>query len=668
MALADRYRIRPRATLGALVLLTACGGGQAPVTEQPSRVAPPVAAVSGPDSFLLFPNPLVQADGKLQSNTREYAEQYYKAVDPGGLKDTLKKWMAANCIDATGGVQVSAVFRDPDLGYGRRMTGRHNTVQSAGCVKDSVAFMVENYLVNPGGASYGDRINLDAAILQDRQWRANVNAIEFSPGPGGGLRYAKFYSFDPISGQRLLVQDMDGRGEKALPGVCLGCHGGRVDPLDSSSTLPAAGASRFAQLLGPNSQQGDTRGRLHPFEVGALEFSDQPGYTRPDQQGALKALNRMVLCSYPRSGASAGPEDDCRQPAETREWSGGAATLIKNAYGGNGLPSGDYREPPVPAAWSGTASRALLYRDVVVPSCRSCHLLRGSGLQSEIDFSTADGFDGYAARHRSHVFERGNMPMSRLAFDRFWNSGAPAQLADYLQALAVAPVERDAAGKPLRPGRPVADPGPDRRVRPGATRLSAAGLYADSHQWTLASYPGGATVAATEATLAGADTANPVFTALAAAAGKRYQLTLVSSRGAERSAAARLVLYVNASAGATDADKAVGDIDPAKIDLARMQGLLTASCSGCHAPAVADGPPISFLAPASTAEADALYQRLRGIVNFTDLAGSALLRKPAGHSHGGNRIAGFDDTQPPGDAGRRSYDEFVNWAVNGAMR
>ena len=51
-----------------------------------------------------------------------------------------------------------------------------------------------------------------------------VNTIEYSPGPGG-VRYAKFYSFDPVTGQRRLTQDMDGRGEKALPGVCLGCLG-----------------------------------------------------------------------------------------------------------------------------------------------------------------------------------------------------------------------------------------------------------------------------------------------------------------------------------------------------------------------------------------------------------------------------------------------------------
>lgn len=665
--MADHYRIRPRAALGALVLLTACGGGgQPPESEQPSRIAPQAAAVSGPDSFLLFPNPLVQIDGQLQSNTEEYAKQYYKAIDPSDSKNTLQKWKDANCLDAAGGVQVSAVFRDPDLGYGRRMTGRHHTSDSVTCKKDSVAFMVENYLVNPGGKAYGDRVNLDAAIVQDRQWRANVNAIEFSPGPGGGMRFAKFYSFDPVSGERRLTQDMDGRGEKALPGVCLGCHGGRVDPLDS--TVLAASPSRFALLLGPNSRQGDARGRLHPFEVGALEFSDQPGYTRADQQGALKALNRIVLCSYPRSGASTGSEDTCRQPAEAREWQGGADTLIKGAYGGNGLPAGDYREPAVPVAWSGTPAREKLYRDVVVPYCRGCHMLRGTGQQSAIDFSTADGFDLYAARHRHLVFERGNMPMSRLAFERFWNSDAPTQLADYLQTLInVVPVDRDAAGKPLRPGRPVADPGPNRRVHPGATRLSVASLYADGHQWTLGSYPGGAAVAASEATLAGADTANPMFTALAPAAGKRYLLTLVSSRGAQRSAAARLVLYVNASAGATDAEKANGDVDPANIDLARMQGLL-AACTACHTPALADGPPISFLAAAGVGEADALYQRLRGAANFTNPGGSVLLRKPAGHAHGGNRVAKFDDSLLPGDTDRSTYDEFVNWIVNGGTR
>ncbi|MEO5696967.1 MAG: hypothetical protein ABIQ60_07520, partial [Burkholderiaceae bacterium] len=602
----------------ATLLLVACGGGERPQDEVPSRVAPAPAAASGPDSFLLAPNPLVQPDGTLQSNTLAYAEAYYAAIDPANAKDTLDKWKAANRFDQSGGVQVSAVFGDfRDLGYGRRMTGRHNTDDN------TIAFVVENYLVNPGSKAYGDAINLYAAIVEDRQWRASINAIEYSPGPGPGgtVRYAKFYSFDPATGARRLTQDLDSRGEKAMPGVCIVCHGGRVDPLEPVD--PATGKPRFPLLQNSQAaQRGDTRGRMHVFEVDALTFADRPGFSRPEQQAALKAMNRMVLCSYPYNGAqpAALTEDQCRQPDTSGlEWQASAAGLIKDAYGGPGLPDAVYTTPPVPAGWS---TQAALYRDVIAPACRNCHLVRGTGQQSDIDFATFAKFDGYAARHRYHVFERGNMPLAKIQFDSFWASTMPEQLAAYLQSKgdpALAPT-RDADGALLPPGHPFSDPGPDRRVRLGNTVLSArASLFADAHQWTLVSGPNGATPP-TGASLSGADTATPTFTASPAAVNQRYVVELVSSQGTVRSEPARLTLYVDAAT----------DIDPAAIDLTRIKTLLgptEANCVSCHSST--GTPPTAFTA----ATDELLHTRLRGQANLSDIAGSALLRKPAGRHH-----------------------------------
>ncbi len=626
-------------------LLVACGGGDRPQDEVPNRVAPAPAAASGPDSFLLATNPLVQPDGTLQSNTLAYAEAYYAEIDPDNAKDTLDKWKAANRFDEAGGVQVSAVFGDfRDLGYGRRMTGRHNTDD------DTIAFVVENYLVNPGSKAYGDTINLDAAIVEDRQWRASINAIEYSPGPGGTVRYAKFYSFDPATGARRLTQDLDSRGEKALPGACIVCHGGRVDPLEPVDAV--TGKPRFPLLQNSEAaQRGDTRGRMHAFEVDALTFSDRPGFSRAEQQAALKAMNRMVLCSYPYAGVQPAPlaEDQCRQSDTSGlEWQASAATLIKDGYGGPGLPDATYTEPPVPAGWS---NRAALYRDVIAPACRNCHLVRGTGQQSDIDFSTFAKFDGYAARHRYHVFERGNMPLAKVQFDAFWASGMPEQLAAYLQSKgdpALAPT-RDAGGALRVPGHPFADPGPSRRVRLGSTVLSArASLFADAHQWTLVSGPNGATPP-TGANLSGADTATPTFTAGPAAVNQRYVVELVSSQGSVRSEPARVTLYVDAAT----------DIDPAAIDLARIKTLLGANCVGCHSST--GTPPTAFTA----INDELLYSRVRGQANFSDVAGSALLRKPAGNHHGPGSITGFDADKLPGDPDRAGYDEVLNWILGG---
>ena len=642
------HRIAARTALVVLALLGACGGqGDKPADVFPSPAQPAPTPVAGPDSFLLFPNPQVQPDHSLQTNSAAYAEAYYQAIDPANAKTTLADWKAKNKFDQPGGLQASAVFGDfRDLGYGRRMTSRQDLADN------SVAFVVENYLVNPAAGGYGASINVDAAVVQDQQWRVSINAIEFSADTPGGYKYAKFYSFDPLTGKRKLAQDLDGRGEKALPGTCISCHGGRADRLtpqfpqlqdDVAVPPPAAPPS----MLAP---RGDTRGRLHALEVDALTFSATPGFTRDDQQAELKKMNRMVLCTYPLPAAGV-DEEGCRQPASLNEWQGSAADLIRNAYA-PGMTAARFGTPPAtPAGWAGTPAQAALYQGVIVPTCRSCHLVRGTGTgtQSDIDFATAAKFDTFAERTKYLVYERGNMPLAKIIFDKFWASTQPEQLAAYLKAIKPAlAFGRDSAGKLLAPGHPFADAGPDRRVRLGATRLTdAASLFATSFRWTIVS----GTPA--DARLSGADTATPTFSADPAAAMKPYVLELVVGNGTLQSPPSRVTLYVNAN----------GDPDPAQLNFGGIKSLLAAGgCTGCHSPNLQ--PPTAFTA----LDEASLYNGVLSQVNFADIAGSPLLRKPSGNHHSAGLQAKFDASKPVGHADRIDYDTVLNWILNGAKQ
>ena len=130
----------------AALLLTACGGGGSPNDVHPGT--DPVIAQGEPNAFLLFPNPQVQPDGSLETNTPAYAQAYYEAIDPNNAKDTLAKWRAANGFDTGTGTQITVVFGDSrDLGFGRRITARQN-------IDGTLAFYVENYLIKTG-AAYG---------------------------------------------------------------------------------------------------------------------------------------------------------------------------------------------------------------------------------------------------------------------------------------------------------------------------------------------------------------------------------------------------------------------------------------------------------------------------------------------------------------------------------
>ena len=103
--------------LAASLLLSGCGGGGGNSADVNPKADPPPVAVSGPDSFLLFPNPQLQSDGSVQMNTAAYQQAYYAAIDPTNARDTLAKWKSANGFDTGSGTQITVVFGDKkDLG------------------------------------------------------------------------------------------------------------------------------------------------------------------------------------------------------------------------------------------------------------------------------------------------------------------------------------------------------------------------------------------------------------------------------------------------------------------------------------------------------------------------------------------------------------------------
>ena len=351
-----------------------------------------------------------------------------------------------------------------------------------------------------------------------------------------------------------------------MPGPCITCHGGRGDALTPPD---ASGKPRFNLLQNAVSRtRGDMQGQLPPFEVDGFEFSTTPGFTRAEQEAALKTINRMILCSYPLPAPSTAPEDACRRPASSGEWQGTAAALVKASYGGDGLPNPAYADVNVPASWP-AAGQTTLYATVIAPSCRTCHIMRGTGMQSDIDFTTYEKFQSYADRTHANVVDRGNMPLAKIVYDAFYASSGEETLATFLGDQGFA--ARDAGGNPLRPGRPIADPGPDRVLRQGATRLSGTGsLYANSYAWSIVSVPTGAL----PATLTDANTAQPTFNA---ASDGTYVLSLVVGNGSAQSAPKLLTLVVNNAF--TPA--------PSAIRFADIKAILQdgTKCQGCHSPA-----------------------------------------------------------------------------------
>ena len=651
-------------TLALAALLSGCSQ---------SNTGDPVAQpITGPNSFLLFPNPgAPQPNGSFQTNTTAYAQAYYAAIDPLNAKDTLTKWMNANGF-GTGGTEVAVVFGDTrDLGYGRRMTVRRN-------VDGTIAAMVENYLAYSIADYVYNRVNLDAAVARDSRWHVGTNGIEFSPAPNGQT-FAKFFTFNPVTGERLLAASLDGRGEKAMPGICISCHGGRADPLTPTGGFP---------------REGNTRARLQPLHVDSFDFSSAAGFTRPDQEAKLKTINQLVLCTYDLPQGTLKPtgfaEDDCRPVATSdawfSQWQSTAAEMVKAWYGGDGMLSAGFSDTYVPADWVG---QETLYKGVVAPYCRVCHILRGTSNQSDVDFTSyLFKFEDYADRIKAHVFDRGNMPLAKIINRRFWSSNAPELLATFLDNHGFN--VRDGSGNILRPGRPLADPGPDRTTTVPATLSGANSLFASTYNWSIVSKEPGSSP-----TLTNANTATLVFNTNI---NGTYVLQLVVGNGSASSNPEQVTLTVDS--GLSPAPSAVRFSDIRAI----LQSSLT-GCTGCHTDASSTGAagvppwePLGFTPPIfytdynrggtpgtagdgvytanSTDDDYWFYLALRGRANFTDIAASPLLRKPTGHHHGGGQVLDFNNTSACvapcsgfatlGDWYRAQYNTFVNWIVNGA--
>lgn len=645
-----------------LLLLLSCGALLGGCTQGNSgdEAAATATVPLGLDRFLLFPNPIVDTGGAFQTDTNAFAQAYYSAVDPNGERSTLAAWKSKNQF-GTGGQEFVAVFRDVrDLGYGRRMTGRRNA-------DGSIAFLVENYNVSnvPGGYS---QVNVDAAVVRDTQWHVGTNAIEWSPAQctasdppdcGATANFTKYFNFDPATGQRQNTLNLDGRGQKSMPGICVNCHGGRADPLTPQGTFALVENSL-------SRKRGDVQARLQSFNVDSFDWATTPGFRRADQEAVLKIFNQWVLCSYPGGGSVTGTWGTCNRPAAgANEWQGTAAALIENGYGGAALPNAQFSDTYLPVGWNTGGTNVQLYQAVVAPYCRTCHLLRGTANQSDIDFDSEAKFQSHANRIKAHVFDRGNMPLAWLVYQDFWRSNAPSILASYIDSVLGAGTATTSGGATKQPGRPIADPGPDRMVRTvaNATLYGGDSLFATTYSWTLDPATPGATIT---------NPNSPTATFSSSFAGDYTVHLTVSSRGQSDSKA--VVITVDNTFR-----------DPATIKFAHVKDVLQngSTCTTCHLPRAvvqpSATPPIWYTdfdrnfsgGAADAIDDDWFYSEILGRVNLTEIGNSSLLIKPSRNStsdppninhHNGGTV--FDLA---GTTGYANFSVIYNWILYGAQ-
>lgn len=393
-----------------------------------------------PNTFLTFLEHYVPEDSVT-------AAAYYDAIDPGNRFLTAKAWARnagfiadeANYVstgdelnagddEARGNAYAFALYRNAaDLGFIRRMFIRCVPADCATAVNPDVFTYVENYAYLEGTP---DPFS-DAKARRNRIATVAFNWTAAADGSNPDVKFGTIYAFlgqddEREPGSVPFAPNLDGRGAKQNPGVCMSCHGGFPKAL-VNGVYPDNGRHDGFKYL--------------PFDLENFQYSDTPGLTRADLEPAFRRFNTAVLRTH-KAGKQVDDQGVLRQAA--------GRELIEGWYGGKGLPYPAFNPAFVPKGWREPASGGNapagsehLYLTTIAPACRACHAQQ----EQAIDFATERGFRALkpaikelvmkvecgTAPDATGVDNRSVMPLAKLTYERFWQSDAQVDaLKQYL--------------------------------------------------------------------------------------------------------------------------------------------------------------------------------------------------------------------------------------------
>jgi hypothetical protein len=645
-----------------------------------------LVSLTPPDAnkFLTFP---ISTSHTVFEGSQAQADSYYQTIDPTSQRTSFSAWKRyvgfeflnngspqhIDCVQPTSTCASAIYFNNVDLALGRRMYVRP--------ANGGVASYVANY------PTLEDAIagtNLVAAVAMEFVRPANNPT---------GPKITTFYVFQDKNKdgelERVTSIDLDGRGEKFVPGLCNVCHGGK--PKDGGL---------HGTTLTDYQDGGDTGAKWIPWDLDTYLFS--PSLPRAAQEARFRKLNEFILAINAESPANATPT---------------AAELIKGWYhapaigSGVPLPANNFDGTFVPSGWS---SKPVLYSKVVAPACRTCHNQRGSYNNSPIgvitlgtpldwslEFSTFAHFNAYKDQIESLVYDTGLMPAAKRTYENFWRSTQPKILDDELFAgtayqnppcsggswpeCKLAGYAKFDFGPGRRPGRPLPNVA-GIRFDPSLTPVLAkfpigasiplnasSSPFAASHFWSFLQYPG--------STPPAFNPSNNVAKTSFTSAADTYQVRLsVTNEFASYNEIIRPLMFLRPP---TQLKKVVFD-DPASNN--DIYGTLTAvqqsstgsnlSCVNCHNRSGIPGDARGIFEMRDVNAGPPEYQpflafaRMLTRIDCKNPQDSLILKKPASAGeHAGGAINGFSEASginaiASGDENTRAA--ILRWIIAGA--
>lgn len=325
------------------------------------------------------------------ADSRVSACNYYRAF--GAVKDcdaqgnmlgaiTLEDWKRENRIGPyrAANEEVSATYvNQRDLNLVRRMVA----TQAA---PDRIAFVVCNHPGPDGDTQRETNEVIDTALADEK--RVACVAMEYSPATGrsDGKPFTKFLTFGP-DGKLVLSVNLDGRGEKYMPGACVACHGG------------ATYLGRFPESGHPSP---DLKANFLPFDTGNYLFSTRRGFSEAEQSAAIRKLNDLVVATQPATA--------------TRN-------LIQGWYAKSPLTLDKTYVPPAWVSYDTVKpGAARFYREVVGTACRTCH----AAMQDNFDWDAGAAqpilLSRVALPHvcggKADLYANASMPNALMSLDK----------------------------------------------------------------------------------------------------------------------------------------------------------------------------------------------------------------------------------------------------------
>ena len=671
-------------------------------------------------------------------NSAAYGAAYYAAIDPDNDKDTLEKWKVANgYYDALAADKVvEPRFRDTkDLGYGRGLRMWTNP-------DGSLYFFVENFQVRTVPGEEYTTLNLEALIADSRQHHFGTNAIEFSTFPygvgepsdnGSTHKFTKFFTFDATKGNqsaedhsnetRLDEVNLDGRGDKSMPGACVYCHGGTLYPLRADGSFRD---NVFDGTTG-NGLNGDTNSKLQLLEAPSFEYGKFSPFSKAEQEPIIKQVNMAIYCTYPNlksdeiqaacaqycvneadtvdcDGAGNSLEaiilcDDAANTVDCHgvgndldtvllngntssgQWTGAFANVMTEGWYNDTTVAGvfdreTFNENYVPIEWRYDSSDNMppvgsdqLFLEVVQPVCFVCHSRRGTTLGSDnaiagtkdIDFSSYEKFISHAEQIKQNVYDRGVMPLSLRGYNAFWDedSSAPEILASHLNG--VLPTDNRVV---LNSENKVDEPGtPVADAGPDRASTSPVRLFGSNSRFVdRFSWSITSSPTGSDALLTELNTSRPLLTA---SVDGLYEIKLVAAFDTNVVTDSVFIRIDNSSIIAQD-PKTITFADIMPI-FSTAGGSDARECDHCHSLAGGGGAAVlgvpvywnDFEQPAGVS----FYDQVIARINFQDPENSLILTKPSNNHHYGELRGGFDLDNPDD---RHNYDLILNWILEGA--